>query len=171
MYCLVYTFNYYGQVCEQFSCALAFSIHFARPHDELTLIVITIFSSLTQSLPPYLSRTLHETYQHTHKTIAIVAQRKLDNAIKFADFLDCAHAHMQVENVPDEILRAFKVSPFTRKDQNNIPIDTLRHLICNWGEKFSHREFNALIKEMNLNRPEVSYSQFVNSLVVQRRPK
>lgn len=73
---------------------------------------------------------------------------------------------MQTENIPAEILRAFKVSPFVRG--NNVPIDNLRHLMCNWGEKFSHREFNALIKEMNINKPEVSYSQFVNSLVIRQ---
>ena len=73
---------------------------------------------------------------------------------------------MQVEKIPDEILKAFKVSPFVR-DQN-VSIDTLRHVMCNWGEKFSHREFNALTKEMNMNKPEVSYGQFVNSLVIRR---
>lgn len=71
---------------------------------------------------------------------------------------------MQVEKVPDEILKAFKVSPFVRN--NNVSVDTLRHLMCNWGEKFSHREFNALIKDMNINKPELSYSQFVNSLII-----
>lgn len=73
---------------------------------------------------------------------------------------------MQVERIPDEILRAFEVSPFVRKDKGNISLDILRHIMCNWGEKFTHREFNALIKEMNINKPEISYSQFVSSLLV-----
>lgn len=73
---------------------------------------------------------------------------------------------MQVEKVPEEILKAFKVSPFVK--DNNISLDTLRHVMCNWGEKFSHKEFNALINDMNLNRPEISYNQFVNSLVINR---
>lgn len=90
--------------------------------------------------------------------------RQQDNSIKFADFLDCAHAQSQVESVPDEILRAFKVSPFVRQDQNNITLDTLRHLLCNWGEKFTHHEFNGLIKELGINKPEISYAQFVGSL-------
>lgn len=90
-----------------------------------------------------------------------------DTSIKFADFLDCAYAQSSKERIPDEILAAFKVSPFVR--DNNIEVDTLRHLLCNWGERLSHKEFNALLKEMNLNKPEVSYKQFVNSLVV--RPK
>uniref|UniRef100_A0A6G1SFP8 Calmodulin n=1 Tax=Aceria tosichella TaxID=561515 RepID=A0A6G1SFP8_9ACAR len=94
--------------------------------------------------------------------------KQRSNSIKFADFLDCAHAQMQVEKIPDEILRAFRVSPFVRRDQNNITVDTLRHLLCNFGEKFSHKEFNALVKELNINKPEVSYSQFVNSLVANR---
>lgn len=80
--------------------------------------------------------------------------------------MDCAHAHMQVEKVPDEILKAFRVSPFIR-DQN-VTVDMLRHLLCGWGEKLTHREFNALLKEMNINKPEVSYSQFVNSLIIPR---
>lgn len=71
---------------------------------------------------------------------------------------------MQVEKAPDEILKAFKVSPFVR--DNNVSIDTLRHLLCGWGEKLTHREFNALLKEMNINKPEISYTQFVNSLVI-----
>lgn len=89
-----------------------------------------------------------------------------DNSIKFADFLDCAHAHMQVEKVPEEILKAFRVSPFVK--DHNTSIDTLRHLLCNWGEKLTHREFNALLKELNINKPEISYQQFVNSLVISR---
>lgn len=74
---------------------------------------------------------------------------------------------MQVEKVPDEILKAFKVSPFIK--DNNISIDTLRHLLCGSGEKLTHREFNALLKEMNINKPEISYTQFVNSLVIPRQ--
>lgn len=90
----------------------------------------------------------------------------VDNSIKFADFLDCAHDQTQVERVPDEILRAFKVSPFVRNQ--NVSIDMFRHLMCNWGEKLSHREFNALLKEMNINKPEFSYSQLVNSMTIPR---
>jgi len=75
---------------------------------------------------------------------------------------------MQVEKVPDEILNAFKVSPFLCRDKNNVSLDTLRLLMCNWGEKLSHHEFNSLIKEMNLNKPEISYKQFVQSLIVRR---
>lgn len=90
----------------------------------------------------------------------------IDNTIKFADFLDCAHAQTQVEKVPDEILRAFKVSPFVKNQ--NISVDVFRHLMCNWGEKLTHREFNALLKEMNINRPEFSYSQLVTSMKIPR---
>lgn len=91
----------------------------------------------------------------------------LENSIKFADFLDCAHEQMQVERVPDEILKAFKVSPFLNNNQN-ISVDTLRHLLCNWGEKLSHREFNSLLKQMNMTRPEIAYGQFVKALVIPR---
>lgn len=73
---------------------------------------------------------------------------------------------MQVERVPEEILKAFKVSPFVK--DSNISVDTLRHLLCGWGEKLAHREFNALLKEMNINKPEMSYTTFVNSLVIPR---
>lgn len=73
---------------------------------------------------------------------------------------------MQVEKVPDEILSAFKVSPFVRN--NNVSVDTLRHLLCNSGEQMTHREFNLLIKELNINKPEISYSQFVNSLTIKK---
>lgn len=73
---------------------------------------------------------------------------------------------MQIERIPGEILKGFKVSPFVR-DQN-ISIDTLRHLLCGWGERLSHREFNIMLKEMNINKPEISYNSFVNSLVIPR---
>lgn len=88
-----------------------------------------------------------------------------ENNIKFADFLDCAHAQEQREKLPDEILRAFKVSPFVKNQ--NISVDTLRHLLCNFGEKLSHREFNSLLKETNINNPEISYKHLVNSLAIQ----
>lgn len=73
---------------------------------------------------------------------------------------------MQVEKVPDEILRALKVSPFV--EGNNVSVDTLRHLLCGWGEKLTHKEFNALLKEMNINKPEITYHQFVNALKIPR---
>lgn len=107
----------------------------------------------------------NNTHYGTVVTLSILIWPITENSIKFADFLDCAHAHMQVEKIPGEILRAFQVSPFVGRDKNNISLDTLRHLMCNWGEKLSHREFNALIKEMNINKPEISYDQFVQSLV------
>lgn len=88
----------------------------------------------------------------------------IDKNIKFADFLDCAHAQQQLESIPDEILKAFRVSPFV--NNNNISVDNLRHLLCNVGEKLTHREFNAMLKDMGINNPEISYSQFVNSLVI-----
>ena len=75
---------------------------------------------------------------------------------------------MQVEKVPDEILRAFRVSPFLSRDKNNISVDTLRQLMCNWGERISNREFNSLIKELNLNKPEIPYNQLVQSMVIRR---
>lgn len=75
---------------------------------------------------------------------------------------------MQVEKIPEEILRAFKVSPFVSKHNQNISIDSLRHLMCNWGEKFTHKEFNAMLKEMNITRPEISYKQFVESSMIKR---
>lgn len=76
---------------------------------------------------------------------------------------------MQIESVPEEILEAFRVSPFVR--DHNVSTDTLRHLLCGWGEKLSHREFNVMLKEMNINKPELSYHSFVNSLVITRPEK
>lgn len=90
--------------------------------------------------------------------------------ISFADFLDLAHEHMQHEKVPDEILDAFRASPFLTNN-NNITLDSLRHLLCNTGEKLSHREFNTLLRELNINKPEISYQQFVESLVIPRSSK
>lgn len=75
---------------------------------------------------------------------------------------------MKAENIPEEILRAFKVSPFVSNHNQNISVDSLRHLMCNWGEKFTHKEFNSMLKEMNITRPEISYKQFVETLVIRR---
>lgn len=97
----------------------------------------------------------------------LMKQPSLDGSMKFADFLDCVHAHRQIEKIPEEILKAFKVSPLV-KDHQKISLDVLRHLLCGWGEKISHREFNSLIKEMNLNKPEIAYSQFVSMLTISR---
>lgn len=80
-----------------------------------------------------------------------------------------AHAQQKSEKVPDEILEAFRVSPFVK--DSNISIDTLRHLLCNFGEKLSHKDFNTLLKETNVTKPEISYKQFVNSLVIQKHSK
>lgn len=70
---------------------------------------------------------------------------------------------MQVEKVPDEILTAFKVSPIVRG--HNISVKRLKHVLCETGEKLTPKEFDEL--KLNDNS-QISYNQFVNSLVIPR---
>lgn len=64
--------------------------------------------------------------------------KKKNGKISFADFLDVMHQHSKVENLPDEVVAAFKANDPTNK--GTIPARQLRHLLQNWGEGLSVRE-------------------------------
>lgn len=58
--------------------------------------------------------------------------------MSFADFLEVMHQHSRVENLPDEVIAAFKAGDLAGK--GTIPARQLRHLLQNWGEGLSVRE-------------------------------
>lgn len=58
--------------------------------------------------------------------------------MSFADFLDVMHQHSKVENLPDEVVDAFKAADSQSK--GTLPAKQLRHLLQNWGEGLSVRE-------------------------------
>ena len=51
----------------------------------------------------------------------------LGGKMSFPDFLDVMHKHSQVENIPDEILKAFK--GHDPKNTGSIPAKELKHIL------------------------------------------
>lgn len=64
--------------------------------------------------------------------------KKKHGKMSFADFLDVMHQHSKVENLPDEVIDAFKAND--KEGTGTIPAKHLRHLLENWGEGLSIRE-------------------------------
>lgn len=86
--------------------------------------------------------------------------RKKNGKMSFADFLDVMHQHSKVENLPDEVIEAFKAADLDNK--GTIPAKQLRHLLQNWGEGLSVREIDNIFREANVqNNGSVQYSDFV----------
>lgn len=86
--------------------------------------------------------------------------RKKNGKMSFADFLDVMHQHSKVENLPDEVIAAFKAADVDNK--GTIPAKQLRHLLQNWGEGLSVREIDNIFREANVqSNGYVRYSDFV----------
>lgn len=66
-----------------------------------------------------------------------------DGKISFADMLEIMHNHSQKENIPQEILRAFRASDKTKSGR--ISARELRHILLLWGEKLSPKEGKCLL--------------------------
>lgn len=78
----------------------------------------------------------------------------------FADFLDVMHQHSKVENLPDEVVAAFKAAD--PQGKGTIGAKQLRQLLQNWGEGLSMREVDNIFREANVtNSVSVRYSDFV----------
>lgn len=58
--------------------------------------------------------------------------------MSFADFLEIMHQHSKVENLPDEVIAAFKAAD--PQNKGIISGRQLRHLLQNCGEGLSVRE-------------------------------
>lgn len=72
------------------------------------------------------------------------------------------HTHSKKENIPDEILDAFRASDWNRNGQ--ISYRDLKHILCKWGEKLDQREVDKLFKEANIAGQYVHYEDFVRIL-------
>lgn len=78
----------------------------------------------------------------------------------FADFLDVMHQNSTKENIPKELLAAFRGSDPNKKGV--IPAKDLWHILVKWGEKVSPREVDQIFKEANISRTGmVKYEEFI----------
>lgn len=80
--------------------------------------------------------------------------KKKNGRMSFADFLEVIHQHSRVENLPEEVIEAFKAGD--KSGRGTIPARQLRHLLQNWGEGLSFREVGS---------PQVSARLDVNATV------
>ena len=58
--------------------------------------------------------------------------------MSFADFLDIMHIHSRAEDLPREVVDAFKAADPAKKGM--IPARQLRHMLLHWGEQLSAKE-------------------------------
>lgn len=58
--------------------------------------------------------------------------------MSFADFLEVMHLQTRVEDLPKEVIDAFKAADQSRSGL--IPARQLAHNLLNWGEKLSNKE-------------------------------
>ncbi|KAL3280873.1 hypothetical protein HHI36_004101 [Cryptolaemus montrouzieri] len=80
--------------------------------------------------------------------------------MSFADFLEVMHIHSRVENLPKEVVDAFKAGDLAGKGL--IPAKQLRHMLQNWGECLSVKEVDRIFREANVtNNSMVKYEDFV----------
>ncbi|XP_045471347.1 calmodulin-like protein 4 [Harmonia axyridis] len=80
--------------------------------------------------------------------------------MSFAEFLEVMHIHSRVENLPKEIVDAFKAGDSSNKGL--ISAKQLRHMLQNWGECLSSKEVDRIFREANItNNNMVKYEDFV----------
>ncbi|XP_075989986.1 calmodulin-like protein 4 [Anticarsia gemmatalis] len=80
--------------------------------------------------------------------------------MSFADFLEVMHIHSRAENLPTEVVNAFKAGDAEKNGV--IPARQLRNLLQNWGEGLSAREVDNIFREANVNNnSNVRYEDFV----------
>ncbi|XP_013779503.1 calmodulin-like [Limulus polyphemus] len=80
--------------------------------------------------------------------------------ISFADFLDIMHTHTKKENVPEEIMKAFRATDKGKSGQ--VSARELRRILVNWGEKLSSKEVDRIFREANISpNGYVRYEDFV----------
>jgi len=86
--------------------------------------------------------------------------KQKNGKMSFADFLDIMHQHSSVENLPDEVIAAFRAAD--PQNKGTISAKQLRNLLQNWGEGLSVREVDNIFREANVNNNStVRYSDFV----------
>ncbi|XP_076322697.1 uncharacterized protein LOC143231853 isoform X1 [Tachypleus tridentatus] len=80
--------------------------------------------------------------------------------ISFADFLDIMHMHSRREDIPEEILKAFRA--IDKGKSGKISSRELRRILTSWGEKLPSKEVDRVFREANISSSGyVSYDEFV----------
>jgi len=80
--------------------------------------------------------------------------------IAFSDFLEMMHTHSKKENIPKELLDAFRNMDTQKK--GTIPAKDLWNILVKWGEKLSAKEADQMFREANIHpNGVVKYEQFV----------
>ena len=77
------------------------------------------------------------------KTELTTYMKGKNGKLAFADFLDVMHTHSSKENLPKELLDAFRCGDPQRKGV--IPARDLRRILIKWGEKLSSKEGNTFM--------------------------
>ncbi|XP_023346079.1 calmodulin-like protein 4 [Eurytemora carolleeae] len=72
-----------------------------------------------------------------------VYMREKNGKIAFSDFLEIMHTHSKKENIPKELIQAFKNMDTQRK--GTIPARDLWNILVKWGEKLSPKEGGLLL--------------------------
>lgn len=72
--------------------------------------------------------------------------KKKGGKMSFADFLEVMHQHSKVENLPEEVIAAFKAAD--PQNTGVIPARQLRNLLQNWGEGLSNREVSVVPSQL-----------------------
>ncbi|KAG5897259.1 Calmodulin-like protein 4 [Gonioctena quinquepunctata] len=86
--------------------------------------------------------------------------KKKGGKMTFADFLEVMHIHSRLENIPTEVIAAFKAND--PEGKGVISAKNLRHLLQNWGESLSAKEVDRIFREANVtNNSMVRYEDFV----------
>lgn len=80
--------------------------------------------------------------------------------MSFADFLEVMHIHSRSEDLPREVVNAFKA--WDPEGKGVISAKHLRHLLEKWGECLSSKEVDRIFREANVNNNSmVRYEDFV----------
>jgi len=94
------------------------------------------------------------------KTELTTYMKGKNGKLAFADFLDVMHTHSSKENLPKELLDAFRCGDPQRKGV--IPARDLRRILIKWGEKLSSKEVDQIFREANITSSGmVNYEEFV----------
>jgi len=94
------------------------------------------------------------------KTELTTYMKGKNGKLAFADFLDVMHTHSSKENLPKELLDAFRCGDPQRKGV--IPARDLRRILIKWGEKLSAKEVDQIFREANItSNGLVNYEEFV----------
>lgn len=73
----------------------------------------------------------------------------LGGKMSFADFLEVMHLQTRVEDLPKEVIEAFRASDTSHT--GTIPAMQLAHMLLRWGEQLSSKEGSYQYKILIVN--------------------